>query len=326
MAYFDETGARSPLAFGCASTKAKTTTASAGRRAAGRSLRAEPAADRPRARLRHRGRGRERLPHLLAARRAGARHPRRRLLEGRPRRPAPGRHRDDLRPPRARRRRRRSSSSVRPAPSCETACTSSPWASTKTCQRLHCADPASFLARWQAAQGCRRPAQRPHRRAGESGRRGGLGRLPGAGAKRRTSSTRGARRSPRWALPASAEAVKLVFLALVSRLLDAARSRSRLKGPSSAGKSFTVEQVLRLFPAEAFYALTAMSERALAYSRGTAAAPDARHLRGGRPLRRHGVLPHAEPAVRRPSSTTRRSRRRRTALARGASRARDRPA
>src|SRR5262249_56150090 len=38
-----------------------------------------------------------------------------------------------------------------------------------------------------------------------------------------------------------------------------------LKGPSSAGKSFLVERVLRLFPASAAYPLTAMSERALAY-------------------------------------------------------------
>jgi hypothetical protein len=60
-------------------------------------------------------------------------------------------------------------------------------------------------------------------------------------------------------------AVKLVYLATVSRLLSRPVSVA-LKGPSSVGKSFTVEQVLRLFPPEAFYALTAMSERALAYS------------------------------------------------------------
>src|SRR5262249_13967831 len=38
-----------------------------------------------------------------------------------------------------------------------------------------------------------------------------------------------------------------------------------LKGPSAAGKSFIVERVLQLFPPAAAYALTAMSERALAY-------------------------------------------------------------
>ena len=39
-----------------------------------------------------------------------------------------------------------------------------------------------------------------------------------------------------------------------------------IKGQSSGGKSFVVERVLRFYPPEAFYALTAMSERALAYS------------------------------------------------------------
>jgi len=39
-----------------------------------------------------------------------------------------------------------------------------------------------------------------------------------------------------------------------------------VKGPSSGGKSFTVEKVLEFFPSEAFYPLTAMSDRALAYS------------------------------------------------------------
>jgi hypothetical protein len=39
-----------------------------------------------------------------------------------------------------------------------------------------------------------------------------------------------------------------------------------LKGPSSAGKSYLTERVLALFPPNAFYALSAMSERALAYS------------------------------------------------------------
>jgi hypothetical protein len=58
---------------------------------------------------------------------------------------------------------------------------------------------------------------------------------------------------------------KLAYLALTSRLLDRPVSIA-VKGPSSGGKSFTVESVLRFFPDEAFYALTAMSDRALAYS------------------------------------------------------------
>ena len=58
---------------------------------------------------------------------------------------------------------------------------------------------------------------------------------------------------------------KLIYLAVTSRLLKPPVSIV-VKGPSSAGKSFVVQQVLRFFPESAFYALTAMSERALAYS------------------------------------------------------------
>ncbi len=58
---------------------------------------------------------------------------------------------------------------------------------------------------------------------------------------------------------------KLVYLAVTSRLLDRPVSIA-VKGPSSGGKSFVVESTLKLFPPEAFYALSAMSDRALAYS------------------------------------------------------------
>jgi hypothetical protein len=58
---------------------------------------------------------------------------------------------------------------------------------------------------------------------------------------------------------------KVVYLAVTSRLLTKPVSVA-VKGPSSGGKSYTVEQVLRFFPDSAYYALTAMSERALAYS------------------------------------------------------------
>jgi hypothetical protein len=40
-----------------------------------------------------------------------------------------------------------------------------------------------------------------------------------------------------------------------------------MKGPSAAGKSAAVERVLGFFPSEAYYSLTGMSERALAYSK-----------------------------------------------------------
>lgn len=58
---------------------------------------------------------------------------------------------------------------------------------------------------------------------------------------------------------------RLIYLVVTSRLLGRPISAA-VKGPSSAGKSFIVERVLDLFPPTAYYALTSMSERALAYS------------------------------------------------------------
>jgi len=66
-------------------------------------------------------------------------------------------------------------------------------------------------------------------------------------------------------LVGEARAVKLLYLTVVSRFLDRPVSIA-VKGPSSGGKSYAVERVLALFPPDAFYALSAMSERALAYS------------------------------------------------------------
>jgi hypothetical protein len=57
----------------------------------------------------------------------------------------------------------------------------------------------------------------------------------------------------------------LVCLATVSRLLQQPVSLAG-KGPSAAGKSFTMMRVLSFFPPSAYYALSAMSERALVYS------------------------------------------------------------
>ncbi len=60
-------------------------------------------------------------------------------------------------------------------------------------------------------------------------------------------------------------AVQLLYLALTSRLLDKPVSVA-VKGPSAAGKNFIAQAVLEYFPPDAYHALTAMSERALAYS------------------------------------------------------------
>ena len=58
---------------------------------------------------------------------------------------------------------------------------------------------------------------------------------------------------------------KLLYLALTTRFLERPVSLA-VKGPSSGGKSFLVDQVLRFFPESAVYRLTAMSERVLAYT------------------------------------------------------------
>jgi hypothetical protein len=60
-------------------------------------------------------------------------------------------------------------------------------------------------------------------------------------------------------------AAKLLYLALTSRLLPKIVSVA-VKGPSSGGKTYLVERVLGYFPGSAYHALTAMSEKSLAYS------------------------------------------------------------
>jgi hypothetical protein len=59
-------------------------------------------------------------------------------------------------------------------------------------------------------------------------------------------------------------AAKLLYLAITSRL-DSHPVSVVLKGPSSAGKSYVAAKVLQFFPEEAYYSLSSMSERALAY-------------------------------------------------------------
>lgn len=129
---------------------------------------------------------------------------------------------------------------------------------------LHVAAPAAFIGRWQDALDasvtwadyeatilggerrrawakCQKLAQHPHilDRFAEDIRRVGV-----MGEKRMT---------------------QILYLALTSRLLERPVSVA-VKGPSSGGKSFILDKVLSFFPPSAYYALTAMSDRALAYS------------------------------------------------------------
>ncbi|MBN2352509.1 MAG: hypothetical protein JXD23_08070 [Spirochaetales bacterium] len=66
-------------------------------------------------------------------------------------------------------------------------------------------------------------------------------------------------------LVAETKNAKILFLALSSRILSRPISII-IKGPSSAGKNTMLEFVIKFFPESAVYALSSMSERALAYS------------------------------------------------------------
>jgi hypothetical protein len=70
---------------------------------------------------------------------------------------------------------------------------------------------------------------------------------------------------PRAGLVGEDRNAKILFLALTSRVFDRPVSIA-VKGPSSGGKSFTVEVVLKFFPSSAYWERTALSDRALAYS------------------------------------------------------------
>lgn len=74
-----------------------------------------------------------------------------------------------------------------------------------------------------------------------------------------------ARELARSGVAGESRVAKLLYLAVTSRMLGRPVSIA-VKGPSSGGKSYLTERVLGFFPESAYYALTAMSERALAYS------------------------------------------------------------
>jgi hypothetical protein len=59
--------------------------------------------------------------------------------------------------------------------------------------------------------------------------------------------------------------VKILFLAMVSRFLGRPISVA-IKGPSSAGKSYILDAIVKLFPEDAYYLNTSMSDHALAYT------------------------------------------------------------
>jgi hypothetical protein len=129
---------------------------------------------------------------------------------------------------------------------------------------LHLADPDAFLTHWQAAKDAAVPLLDLLSEQAKADAEAAWDACQ-ALAQAPDILDQAAETIARLGVTGETRAVKLVYLATVSRLLPRPVSAA-VKGPSSAGKSHLVEKTLRLFPSEAFYALTAMSERALAYS------------------------------------------------------------
>jgi hypothetical protein len=134
----------------------------------------------------------------------------------------------------------------------------------KDASALFCDDPARFAERWRAALS----AAVPWRQATAHT----AGKTRAAAWSRCEALARQPKILHRLAEDLAASGVvgehrpaKLIYLAGTSRLLERPVSIA-VKGPSAGGKSFLVERTLQFFPPSAYYALSAMSERALAYS------------------------------------------------------------
>jgi hypothetical protein len=134
----------------------------------------------------------------------------------------------------------------------------------KDASALHCDDPDRFPDRWRAALAASIPLSARLDAAAQQEADAAWDACQDL-ARDRDILARAANTVAALGVAGERAAVMLVFLVMVSRLLPRPVSAA-IKGPSSAGKSFLVEQTLRLFPPEAYYALTAMSEHALAYS------------------------------------------------------------
>jgi hypothetical protein len=129
---------------------------------------------------------------------------------------------------------------------------------------LYLADPEHFHERWEQAKGEAEPLTAIMVREGQE-RRLRLAAEAEALAQQPDILAVLAAVIHRAGVVGEDRAVKLLYLVTTSRLLDRPVS-AVVKGPSSAGKSYVAEQVLRFFGASAYYSLSSMSERALAYS------------------------------------------------------------
>jgi hypothetical protein len=134
----------------------------------------------------------------------------------------------------------------------------------KDVSRLHLSDPTRFRERLRAAF-AKAVLVSDMERAEADVRARGAWEACKELARERRILDRFAEALERSGVAGEERAAKLLYLALTSRLLDGVVSVA-VKGPSSGGKTYLVERVLSFFPESAYYALTAMSERTLAYS------------------------------------------------------------
>jgi len=129
---------------------------------------------------------------------------------------------------------------------------------------LHLADPERFRERFEAALEDAKPWIELERAEAEAASREAWERCQEL-AEETDILGRFAEALARSGVAGEERIATLLYLVLTSRLLERPVSVA-LKGPSSGGKSHVVERVLSFVPKSAYYALTAMSERTLAYS------------------------------------------------------------
>jgi hypothetical protein len=129
---------------------------------------------------------------------------------------------------------------------------------------LHLADPDMFRERFEAAMEDAEPWAELKRVKQEAATREARERCQEL-AEESDILGRFAEELARSGVAGESSIVKLLYLALTSRLLDRPVSIA-LKGPSSGGKSYLTERVLAFVPESSYYVLSSMSERAMAYS------------------------------------------------------------
>jgi hypothetical protein len=134
----------------------------------------------------------------------------------------------------------------------------------KDVSALHLQGPNQFLAHWDAACADAKPWQSVEAEANAAARAEAWGKCKPL-AQATDILKEFSDQLSMVGMVGERRAAGLIFLALTSRLFERPVSVA-VKGPSSGGKSFVVETTLKFFPARAFYSLTAMSDRALAYS------------------------------------------------------------